>query len=83
MPTIFGNTIILGKITIKADAYDEDGIDRVEFYIDNVLKYTGEGEPYKLLWDEFAIGTHEILVKAYDGTGNEASTRVTVFIFNM
>jgi hypothetical protein len=44
------NTI--GCIEVKPYSYD--GIERVEFYVDNVLKITDIESPY--LWDEFAFG---------------------------
>jgi len=76
--TIFGNTIILGKITIEADAYDEDGIQKVEFYVDNGLRTIDDSPPYLWHWDEFAIGWHEIKVVAYDNSGNKAEDRINV-----
>ena len=82
MPTIFGNTIILGKITIKADAYSEDGIDRVEFCIDDELRYVDEDTPFEWLWNEKAFGTHEIKVIAYDVSENKAEDKINVIIFN-
>ena len=83
IPTIFGNIIIIEGITIEADAYDEDGIDRVEFYIDGVLKNTDTDSPYEWLWDEKVIGRHEIKVVAYDDDGNKAEDKTNVIIFNV
>ncbi len=45
----------------------------VEFHIDDVLKSNDNKLPYEWLWDEFAFGTHEIKVVAYDSEGNKAS----------
>jgi len=70
--------IIIGKITITAGTFDEDGINRVEFCIDDVLKFIDHDEPYSWLWDEFAIGKHEIKVVAYDNSGNKAEDRINV-----
>ncbi|HEC87030.1 MAG TPA: hypothetical protein ENI49_04090 [Thermoplasmatales archaeon] len=83
MPTIFGNTIILGKVTIEVDVHDESGIERVEFYIDDVLKSTDYEESYSWLWNEFAIGWHVIKVIAYDNSGNKAEDRIKVMAFNL
>jgi len=77
------NAIVIGKITIQAEAYSIKGIDRVEFYIDNGLRYEGGGPPYEWLWDEFAIGNHEIMAVAYDDEGNGAEDRINVLIFNI
>ena len=83
MPTIFGNIIIIGKITIEVGAYGENGIDRVEFYIDGVLKDTDTEYPYEWLWNEFAFGKYEIKVIAYDNAGNIARDEIRVIIFNL
>jgi len=77
----FFDTVIIGKITVEVDA--GDGIERVEFYIDDVLKFTDYDEPYLWLWDEFAIGRHEIKVVACDIEGNLAQDKMNVIIFNL
>ncbi len=61
------------SITIVADAEDESGIDRVEFYIDGALKATDASKPYEYSWNltTYADGNaHTIYVKAYDKAGN-------------
>ena len=75
-------TIIIGKITVAVNAYSSKEIDKVEFYIDNVLKNTDYNESYQWLWNEFAIGEHEIKVIAYDKKGNKAEDKINVMIFN-
>ncbi len=70
--------VIIGKITIMVDTFDEDGINKVEFYIDDVLKFTDHDGPYSWLWNEFAIGRYEIKVIAYDNPGNKAEDRINV-----
>ncbi|HEC86507.1 MAG TPA: hypothetical protein ENI49_01355 [Thermoplasmatales archaeon] len=83
MPTIFGNTIILGRITIEADASDEEGIEKVEFYINGNIRFTDYSEPFSWLWDEFAVGKHVIKVVAYDNKENKAEDKINVIIFNL
>lgn len=83
MPLYSNRIIIIGKITIKVDAHGESEIDKVEFYIDDELKSSDAQTPYEWLWDEFAIGTHEIKVITYDNKGNEASDEINVTIFNL
>ncbi|RLF50959.1 MAG: hypothetical protein DRN19_03615 [Thermoplasmata archaeon] len=75
--------IIVGKITVIADAHDEDGIQKVEFYIDGILKYNDTDQPYEWIWDEFAIGKHKVKVIAYDMEGNKAWDEIKVVIFNL
>ena len=66
--------IIIGKITIKADAYAPHGIEKVEFYIDDELKFVDNDKPYQWMWNEFSLGQREIKVIAYskgDKTSDE------------
>ena len=74
--------IILGRITVIVDAYDEDGIDKIEFYIDDIIKFTDCDIPYQWLWNEFAIGRHEIRAIAYDNERNKVEDKINVMIFN-
>ena len=75
----FRNTIILGGITVEAEGV---AIDKVEFYIDDVLRCNDTVPPYEWLWNELAIGRHEIKVIAYDSAGNRAEDKIKVIIFN-
>ncbi len=70
--------IIIGSININVDTNG----DRVEFYIDDILKYTDEEIPYQWKWDELAFGMHKIIVKAYNG-GNAVVDEINVIIFNI
>jgi hypothetical protein len=83
MPTIFWKTIIIGGITVETNVLNESSIDRVEFYVDDELKYVDEETPYEWLWDEKSIGNHEIKVIAYDNKGNMTSDEIDVMIFNI
>ncbi|RMG66633.1 MAG: hypothetical protein D6715_06455 [Calditrichaeota bacterium] len=72
-----------GTINVAADASDESGIDRVEFFIDGVFKSADSTAPYEYLWDlaPFADGqTHTVYVKAFDKAGNDNAALVAVKI---
>ena len=69
-------TIIIGKISIEVEC----AASKVEFYIDDELKYVDEEKPYQWTWDEMAIGKHEIKVLMFDG--NTRQDEREVFIFN-
>ena len=83
MPSIFGNTFIIGKITIKANACGKNGIEKVEFYIDDELKFTDYDMPYDWPWNEKAFGNRELKVIAYDIKENKAAEKIEVKIFNI
>jgi len=55
--------IVIGGITIEVETNGK----RVEFYIDNELKYEDDEQPYSWTWDEFSFGRHKIKVVAYGG----------------
>lgn len=84
-PPGFNFAIVIGKVTIKADASDaQSGMDRVEFYVDNNLQTTVNSAPYQWLWSTSTgiFGKHTIYVKAYDLAGNSAvSETVKVWRF--
>jgi len=77
MPSSF--PVIIGKITVEAMAYHAD---EVEFYADSELKSIDDSKPYSWIWNETAIGKHEIKVKAC-GEKSCNSDKITVFIMNI
>jgi len=73
---------VSGKVSVTASATDTNGIGKVEFYVDNILKGTVASAPYTYSWDTTTVtnSTHSLTVKAYDKSGNvsAASANVTV-----
>ena len=62
--------VIIGKITIKVEAFQEDvGIDHVSFYIDTWYKYSDYEAPYEWVWNERGIGFYDIGVAAESNDG--------------
>lgn len=68
-------SIIVGKITVIAECRNAS---MVEFYIDDEIRYVDKEKPYEWLWDELAVGWHEIKV-----TANDAIDGIDVFILNV
>jgi hypothetical protein len=83
MPTLFGNTVIVGKITVAADASALSPISKVEFYVDNNLAYTDYDEPYEWSWDESIFGRHSLKIVGYTDAGETATDEMNVIIFNI
>ena len=71
--------IIIGKITVEALA---NHAQKVEFYVDSKLKASLTNPPYEWEWKGFAIGNHEIMVKAYNGKASSFD-KVSVIIINL
>lgn len=66
------NTSISGIVNITANATDNVGISKVEFYLDGVLLSTSTSSPYSASWDTntATLGAHTLTAKAYDSSGN-------------
>jgi hypothetical protein len=81
------NEILNGDILITADVTDNYGIAKVEFYIDNILKFTGDAPDYYWLWDSanenYPDGQYTIKIEATDLRGNEATDVITVVLDNV
>ncbi|MCD6512458.1 MAG: hypothetical protein J7K61_02515, partial [Thermoplasmata archaeon] len=69
-----GKTMAIGRITIEADAANAR---RVEFYIDNELKFNDTEKPYSWQWNEISFGEHEIKATAYND-GEYAESSITI-----
>ncbi|MBE0574455.1 MAG: hypothetical protein IH613_01025, partial [Desulfuromonadales bacterium] len=79
------NTIISTEQTIDltADAFDDLGIERVDFYRNDNLVGTSNAHPYEMAWAVSATnnGQHRLQAKAHDSAGNVAtSTAVTLTV---
>ena len=79
MKTLFGNTLVFGKIDIEVTAYN---VEKVEFYIDGELKYTATEEPFTWTLDETLFGRHTIKVIGY-GEEKQAEQEMDILIFNI
>lgn len=73
-------TKISGSIDIEAEAYDESGIEKVEFYIGDDLKHSDKDAPYNYYWNEsnLLLKIKTIKVKAYDNAGNSNTSEILV-----
>ena len=71
-------------ITVKAKTPDDSGIEKVEFYIDNQLKFTDSSTPYEFDWDTLGDteGAHALKAVAFDAKGNTASAKLSVTVDN-
>ena len=61
-----------GTITLAANASDNVGVSKVEFYVDNVLKGTDASSPYSMTLDSATLSNaaHSLTAKAFDAAGN-------------
>lgn len=73
------NGSVSGIVNIQATVTSNCAVDRVEFYIDNVLKGTDTSAPYSYGWDTTTAfeGPHGLHVVAYTASSNNSS-QITV-----
>jgi hypothetical protein len=79
-----GSTVS-GTVSVTANASDNVGVTKVEFYLDGALRSTDTTSPYSWSWDttQFANSSHSLVTKAYDAAGNVGtSSTVTVTVNN-
>ena len=70
--------IVSGTVNVVAEATDNVGVDRVEFFIDGILRQTVSAPPYNYLWntDPENAGDHNLYAKAFDLSGNSGISPV-------
>jgi len=73
-----------GSVLIVATAESEFGIDKVEFYIDGVLKASRTESPYVWDWNTTfsSNGSHEIKAVAYNTDLKSTETSISVVVNN-
>ncbi len=66
---------VSGTVTVSANATDNIGVTKVEFWINNSLAATATSSPYSFSWNTRKLsGTQTIVAKAFDAAGNTASS---------
>ena len=75
---------VSGTVSVGASASDDVAVGSVEFWIDGVNRATDATAPYSYSWDTTTggNGSHTILVKAFDSSGNSAGASITVTASN-
>ncbi|OJT18181.1 hypothetical protein BO221_42635 [Archangium sp. Cb G35] len=73
--------VVVDRITLRADATDNQGVTRVDFFVDGVLLASDTTAPYSVEWDSgsWFNANHTLLAKAHDVANNvTSSAQVTV-----
>ena len=73
-----------GTITFNANATDNVGVTKVEFYVDGALKGTDTASPWSYAFNSTGVsnGTHVLTAKAFDAAGNSALSSAVNFSVN-
>ncbi len=72
----------IALVILRADS--GDGVDKVEFAVDDQLRFSTGSTPYTYKWDTIVDteGAHSIAVTAIDGTGAKKTVKLTLTIDN-
>ncbi|MBI3729274.1 MAG: CehA/McbA family metallohydrolase [Burkholderiales bacterium] len=84
-PTVSaGESGTSGTITLSANATDNVGVSKVEFYVDNALKGTATSTPYSMTLNSTSLtnASHSLVAKAYDAANNVGTSSAVSFTIN-
>ncbi len=83
MKRIFSkNTLIIGPLNITVNSTDnQTGVNRVMFYIDDLLSAKITSTPYTWLWSQKMFFKHKITIISYDNEGNSNKVELSVVKF--
>lgn len=76
---------VSGTVTVSANASDNVGVSRVDFYAGSTLIGTDTTSPYSISWNTTTVanGSYNLTAKAFDAAGNVAtSSPVAVTVSN-
>lgn len=77
---------VSGTVSVTANASDDVGVSKVEFYLDGALASTDTASPYAWSWNTTtaANGAHALTAKAWDAANNNTtSPAVNVTVSNV
>lgn len=77
--------IVSGTVNVPITASDNEGVSKVEFYIDGTIKSTDTTSPYSYSWDttQYSNGAHTIKAIVYDTVNQTVSTQSSVTVNNV
>ena len=73
---------VSGSVVVKADADDDTRVEKVDLWVDGVLRGIDRTAPYELTWNTAGVstGTHTLELRAYDLDGRIAKRQMTVTV---
>jgi beta-mannanase len=79
-----GSAVSGTAVNVAANAADNTGVAKVEFYVDSTLVNTDTSSPYAFSWNSTTVSnsTHTVQAKASDAAGNSATSSVNITVSN-
>ena len=74
-----GGAHVKGDVPLEASASDDNGVVKVQFFVDNKLVVEDPSFPYKHVWasDEVDEGTYTLKAVAFDVAGQKAQAQIS------
>ncbi len=72
--------VVFGTVKVTIEASDDNGVDRVELYVDGDSLTSDNEVPYQFDWNTTSYaddGSHSIYAKVFDAAGNNSTTAIT------
>ena len=81
----FNGATVSGIVTISANASDDLGVNKVDFYCDSTLIESDSDSPYSVSWDSASVtdGTYTLKAVATDTNSKQASDSINVLVDNV
>ena len=78
------NAAVAGSVSIAVSAADDEGLSKVDLWVDGQLAAIDRAAPWSFTWDSRSVGdgSHQLQVRAYDIAGKIASSTRTVQVAN-
>jgi len=75
---------VSGTINLSANASDNVGVASVAFFVDGTQVGSDSAAPFSVSWNSTAAanGSHTIVARAFDATGNQANSTISVTVSN-
>src|SRR6186997_3468165 len=72
------------EVTLSIAASDNEGVSKVEFFLDDIMVSSLNKEPYTFTWNtlQSSDGDHTVKIVVTDNSGNRREEAVTVSINN-
>src|SRR3989338_2145495 len=76
---------VSGSVSVASDANDDNGVVRVDFYLDDVLIGSDSAIPYEILFDTTTIsdGSHTLKAQAIDTISQTANSSISITVDNI
>ena len=76
--------VVSSSVTVEAQATDDIGVTKVEFYLNTTLLFTDYTSPYSFVWYSTSVanGNYYLRAVAYDTSGQTSTATITISVRN-